>query len=280
VPGASGSPRWKDFDSSGQPKYRWVPGKPENARYYHCRLDALKAAVAAAGGRLWLVGGEPDVWALHSAGLPNALCWFDGAKSIPKTLVDDLLDLGVREMRYAPDRDKTGRDAARRLSDHLDGSPIGLTIHEMPEALGEKGDLGKYWQAYDEPQPFEQALLDLPELDIPPPPPDTSNGKSPVRAAPQPPTPSGNGWVPPRGYIKDILALLGVKGYKPSGWSNHVCCPFHEDIRPSANWHRDKFIFHCFVCDTNFGAIKTGQALGLNWRDFVEPDPRPSPPQT
>jgi hypothetical protein len=278
VPGAGGSPRWKNFDSSGQPKYRWVPTKPKNARYYHCGLDALKAAIAAADGQLWLVGGEPDVWALHSAGLPNALCWLNGEKSVPNSLADDLLDLGVREVHYPPDRDKTGRDAARKLLDRLDGSSISLTVHELPEALGAKGDVGKYWQTYDEPHPFDQALLDLPELDIPPTPADASNGKS-LRAAPQSPAPSGNGWVPPARFIEAIEAALGVKRYKSDGWSNLFCCPFHDDKNPSANWHREMHILHCFACDRddpNYGAIETGEKLGINWQDYVEPDPRPS----
>src|SRR5512145_1951412 len=40
--------RWKNADSSGSPKYRWLPGKPEKIKYY-LLPDTLAAIKEACG---------------------------------------------------------------------------------------------------------------------------------------------------------------------------------------------------------------------------------------
>lgn len=66
-----GAIRWKAFNSHATPKYRWLPSKPSNVKFYD--VDGkLKDYIAEAGGELIMCEGEPDVWALWEGGMKNA----------------------------------------------------------------------------------------------------------------------------------------------------------------------------------------------------------------
>ena len=65
--------RWKAFNSRAIPKYRWLPEKPGDVRFYD--VDGhLKDYIAEANGELVLCEGEPDVWACWEGGVKNATC--------------------------------------------------------------------------------------------------------------------------------------------------------------------------------------------------------------
>lgn len=90
---------------------------------------------------VWLAEGEPDVLVLHTLGIQNAICWANGAGSIPPTLIDDLKRWGVYRVNYIPDLDTAGYGSGIKLHKLLEGQGFSLTIRRVEGELGSKGDL-------------------------------------------------------------------------------------------------------------------------------------------
>ncbi len=112
------------------------------------------AAIKEADGVLYIASGETDGLAYRSAGIKNVISWF-GEDAPPSTLPDDFRALGVREVRYLPDRDDTGQRSARKVARLLQGSGITYTVFELPSELGEKGDINRLWQTSN----FDQVVF-------------------------------------------------------------------------------------------------------------------------
>lgn len=55
----------------------------------------------------------------------------------------------------------------------------------------------------------------------------------------------------------------------------HFRCPNpqHEDLGPSANWHKDGFC-HCFGCGEDFNAKEMAEFLGIPWRALLGTQPQ------
>lgn len=140
-----GHQRWKAADggANGKAKYLWQPSSAdERPRYYF--VNGLPDAIKADGGRLYVAGGEPDVLVYAAAGKSNALCWF-GERSVPDTLAADLTALGVTEVVYAYDRDKTGAASMQLVSDALAGVPIAFRALALPGEMGSHYDINTLW---------------------------------------------------------------------------------------------------------------------------------------
>lgn len=137
--------RWKNADSSAQPKYAWLyKGKPERPTYYV--LPGLREAVEAALGLLYIAAGEVDLWTYHAAGLPNVLSWF-GEGNVPATLAEDLAQLGVRRVIYLPDLDEAGFRSASKVIERLKDSDIDLDLRRLPIGqVDDKIDVNDLWQ--------------------------------------------------------------------------------------------------------------------------------------
>lgn len=241
---AAGSKRWKNADSHGKVKYAWKPSKPESAEFYH-GAD-LAQAIATARGACWLVSGEPDVWALRSAGIAHALSGYTESH-VSRELAQFLSSLGVTVLYIAPDRDETGESWSGKVAAALAGSGIELDCRVLPAELGEHGDLGKAWQHYTKLMDFERWLIGLPRV-----------YPEPVKASEPKPQSAGVQSVVPDDYRLTIIARLGVREFKPNNWSKHnVICPFHKESRASASVHEYKGI-HC----KTEGAWHTWQELG------------------
>jgi P4 family phage/plasmid primase-like protien len=294
LPLADGRPaqHWKNQDSSADPKYRFGyrnsrsgQTKPDGCDIYFPGYN-IQDEVADAEGVLIVACGEPDTWTFLACGQRNVICFF-GEMSIPSDLVATLRRWGVSQVLYYPDRDNTGTNAYARLSQVLAGSGIQLTAYELPEEVQGQPvkDINDLFCAFDcDPQAFHAMLVDLPILQ-----PELSekpNGlsKPTVRLVPRSSAPKQRYTDLPAGYIAAIEQEVGVKRYKPDGWSNYVPCPFstHEDDarRPKASWHRDMHVLHCFKCNITYLAIDVGPELGLDWHDYVEPPARASQPLT
>lgn len=95
--------RWKNADSMATPKYLWLTG--DRPPLYNL------IAVYDSAPSIWIVNGEPAVWAMHSAGIP-AVCWF-GEGNIPDNLPDLLQPFST--VFYAPDHDTAGYKAALKV---------------------------------------------------------------------------------------------------------------------------------------------------------------------
>ena len=261
---ASGGQRWKNYDSNADPKYAWIGGKPESAEIYSG--PDLMQAITIAAGACWLVSGEPDVWALRSAGINHSLSGFTESHA-PKELALFLASLGVTVLYIAPDLDPAGERWARKIAAALEGSPIELDCRALPADLGAKGDIGKAWQQYNKLMPFERWLTGL------------------NRYYPEPekidliaqPTTGGEKPVIPEDYRLEIIALFGVgmfgsNGFaiKPNGKAKNLYCPFHSDKHPSASMHQFKGLY-CHTEGTWYSWQKLGEKIGLGsiaeWRE-------------
>ena len=258
---ASGGVRWKNANSQAQPKYRWIGGKPASAEFYHA--PDLMQSISKSSGALWLVSGEPDVWAMRAAGINHAMSGFTEA-SVSQSLRDVLYSLGVLIVYIAPDLDPTGQLWARKIATALNGSGIELDCRALPAALGSKADLGKAWQQYELRIPFERWLTGLarfePELIVTP-------KEARIEATGE------TLHNVPDDYRLAIIERLGVLKFGSNGWSAqtihkgnaHVFCPFHDDSTPSASVHKEIGL-KCFA-GCNNGEVylwhEVGERLGL-----------------
>ncbi len=155
-PTALGIDRIKYLDKGpGLEKYTWA-GKG-GGRHWYGLAQAL-----ALRGPLYLVNGEPSVWACHQEGIAAVcLCGGEGAAPTPE-LIAELVNAGVTEVRVVYDRDDKGRDGAPRTVAALQAGGVAGTAFELPAQLGEGGDVDDLhrWEGAR----LADALAALPEL--------------------------------------------------------------------------------------------------------------------
>lgn len=265
--------RWKAFDSSARPKYRWLPGKLPGTTFYDPD-GQLAARIAAAGGELWLAAGEADVWALWEGGLHNATCMFDGeAKNVPPWFVDALRRLDVRAVHIAPDRDRTGILFAQKLRQTLDDAGIPLSIRALPFPPDSKADIGRLLQTVGAAR-LRAALEGLPPLALP------VEEPRPPAPRPAPPLPDYADLYE-RWCVEEVeAAALRAWHVTPpdgKGFSKNFRCPFHDDQHPSAGWNYHTHGVHCFACGSH-DTHEVAEALGVRtWEQYKADHPRPAP---
>jgi hypothetical protein len=144
--------RWKAANGS-KPKFRWLPNKPDRAKYYF--LPGALSEITRQNGQLWLSGGETNTLVFNAAGIKHNLFWFDGETSVPDTLADDLSHMGVLLLHYAPDRDRAGMISAHKV-----------VLYELPGEMGSGYDCGDLWRDCEfKPDVFAAKLATLPALD-------------------------------------------------------------------------------------------------------------------
>ena len=269
--------RGKSYYSNAQPKYWWVSGKPANCHYYI--LPGLQKAVEAANGLVYIVSGEPDLLVMHSTGIHNVISWF-GEASIPRNLPEFLKnDLHTNRVIQFPDRDKVGHKSAQKTATLLSDSGIDYQAHELPEYLGDRGDLNKLWQYHG----FQvEAFLDSLQnettlLNIQP---EKSRPRKPAQHYSQDAQKFENERDE---YHAAIADKLGVGNYQKKGWSNPIPCPMHshshDDTNPSAYWHPEMHILRCFKCGDTYLAKEVAAVLGINLQDFIKPEEIPALPE-
>lgn len=229
-PTPAGSLRFKNLNSVGRPKYGWL--NPETKRleagqrrpgdvFYHA--PDFAESVQAAEGTAWVVSGEADVWAGHSAGLAAfAFNYGEGAK-IPDELELFCLQIGITALRAAPDLDPQGQRWVSRMA-----SRVGhfLTAYRLPGEMGSKYDLGKAWVdliAMGQDGSFEAWLTQLPLLEIQP-------QITPIKHA--------TGYVPPAGGVFNLWKAEIIAHYQTQpgkGTRHYIHCPnpYHADQNES-----------------------------------------------
>ena len=124
-PGATRRRLLKPVSINGekQSKVRWqVAGqKTDEPFYYVGTLDDLRQAIAAAGGSLYIVEGEFDVFSMHTIGIRHVIGIY-GITTIPKGIATILNELGVIRCIYCVDNDKAVERGASNLRTLLYGS--------------------------------------------------------------------------------------------------------------------------------------------------------------
>ena len=124
------------------PKVKWqIPGqKTDEPFYYSGTWDDLKRHIAAAGGLLYIVEGEVDVWTLQVPGIGNVIGTYS-ATEIPPDIASILDELGVTKVIYFADNDKSGDAGASKLATLLLQSALegrgGISQGHRPGHTGE-----------------------------------------------------------------------------------------------------------------------------------------------
>jgi hypothetical protein len=126
--------RYKVFGALKR-KYHWA----RNGRKHWYGLDKIGRLPA---GPLYLVNGEPSVWAAYQAGV-RALCMCIGEGTPPDTdMVAALQKTGHTVVRVVYDLDREGIAGARKTVAALQAGGIAAAAHQLPADLGITGDVG------------------------------------------------------------------------------------------------------------------------------------------
>lgn len=251
-PTPGGGLRFKNFDSEANVKYSWLDGKSESAKALYYAED-LKDHVEISGGVCWYVSGEPDVWAMRSAGIPYVFSGFT-EKAISPLFADFLQSMGVLRLYIAPDLDETGAAFARKIVTALQGTGIELDCRQLPAELGTCGDIGKAWQKHNSKLPFVYYLLGLPRWY---PEPEKPKIETPLVVS------TGEWGDIPADYRKRIMDACGVTKIGGAGYSNNVLCPIHKEEKPSAHFHEFKGLY-CFHEMRFYKWVEVGAVLGID----------------
>jgi len=266
--------RFKAHNHGKGAKYQWRPEKPELGYTLYYMLPGTLEAIASAGGLAFLASGEPDVLAYRAAGYANVLCWFDGEKSVPESLPDDLHDFGVTRLIYFPDNDQTGREATTKIAAILDESGIEFAPYDI--GGDEKNDINAVWMECEfDQERFTEQLKSCPRLAFQTPaeptPAQQPLRKSPPRKSSEQPNTSG---MSPKQQAWENY-LEEVKQHVPQGdRKGRFNClnPSHDDRNPSARVSYEKSNEGIYIChcgnNSSWGWPDVGSWLGLHWESY------------
>ena len=152
-PTPAGVDRVKYLDGES-PKYRWE--RKGGTRHLY------GTKTIRPGEPVYLVNGEPSVWACFEAGVP-AFCLAGGeGAQLTTELIQQIAAASPRVVRVAYDRDPTGLNGARKAVAQLRAGGIEAVALELPEKVGDKGDVDDLhrWEGAR----LGEALGELPEL--------------------------------------------------------------------------------------------------------------------
>lgn len=139
-----------------KPKYSWA-GPGGCACWY-----GLRKAKALGGSLVYLVNGEPAVWACTQEKVPAVcLCVGEGAVPTPE-LVAELHEAGFTRVLVVFDVDEAGRTGARRVVAALRGDGLEASALELPSSWGEGGDVDDFHRLHG--SGLATALSELPVL--------------------------------------------------------------------------------------------------------------------
>ena len=142
-----------------KPKYFW-DGKGGKIHLY-----GINGAKKTGGSVLYIVNGEPSVWACAEAGVP-AVCLCAGEGTLPPPeIIEELKTLSFSELRIVYDLDEPGRKGALKLLKHLRENGLKVKALKLPEYLGKGGDAGDLYRLKKE--NFKTILEELPDLQEP-----------------------------------------------------------------------------------------------------------------
>lgn len=263
--------RWKAADEQ-KPKNKWLGGKPKACKYYTPQgIPRLTAAIAAAGGVIWIANGEPSLLAHIEAGLVNVVCWF-GEGQPPHTLADDLKRWGVRMVCYPADKDAAGGSGAAKVRSRLKDSGIAFRPLQWCDEIPDGGDANDAWIAvgFDAPR-FNHLLSNLKALLLP------SDEPPPRRACPATGGQEGSREDAIAAIIDQARVRPGRAGQvKRNGDYANFCCLLHDEQEPSAGINTRTGTYTCFVCGT-FKLAEICERLGIEYQRALPSPYTPKP---
>ena len=268
-PGASRRRLLKQVTINGkkQAKARWqfAGQKTDEPFHYLGSIHDLKQAIAAAGGIVYIVEGEIDVWSLHATGIANVIGIY-GITNIPKDIASIFDELDVTGFIYFLDNDEAGKRGSLNLRTLLHGS--GWTGKQeyrkfTGPGIPDKGDANDLlYHHFPDILQARAALAALPIF-------EPSIKRAPL------PIPSAEidhdqvGWD---AVYEEIRTALGIDRFKANGYSKNISCPNpqHEDKNPSAGWHKEGYCT-CHACGETFNAKRVAEWLNIDWRALTRP---------
>jgi hypothetical protein len=154
-PSGCGVDRAKYLDGK-KPKATWT-GKGGRAHCY-----GMKTAKKIEGNTLYIVNGEPSVWAATQADVP-AVCFCIGEDTAPSDeVIAELREAEFRRIVVVYDRDDAGRRGARRAVKAIRAAGLEAVALELPAELGEHGDVDDLHRRVGD--RLGEVLAKLPEL--------------------------------------------------------------------------------------------------------------------
>lgn len=181
----------------------------------------VKAAIAEAGGVVYLANGEKAVTAYRAGGILNAICTTKGEGTIPSGAVGFLLSIGALRVVYIHDKDDAGQRSAAKWRDALCGSGIDYAAYQWPDCVPPKGDANDALMAVGGVgDAFRDLLKDCPPAELPAPQPST-----PRRAERLTVNGSYPSWEAANAALIDVVAAR-IRAHDPHarisrGWLNH-----------------------------------------------------------
>ena len=241
-----------------QAKLRWQFARQKTDEPFNHigTLDEIKAAIADAGGNLYIVEGEVDVWSLHAMGIRNVIGIY-GINNIPKDIDSIFNELGVTKFVYFADNDKAGEDGASNLRTLLHESDWSGEQEYRKFAgpgIPDKGDANDLLcHHFPDISGARAALEALPKF-VP------GIKQKPVQRISAGTDHDQQGWD----AVKEVIRIaLGVERFKSNGYSKNIRCPnpLHEDKTPSAAWHKDGYCT-CHACGESFKRQTSRRVVG------------------
>ena len=152
--------RIKFLDKS-KPKYLWAEAGKGHPHWY-----GWNQATAIEGSVLFIVNGEPSVWACHQEGIP-AVCPCGEGTKLSEKMLEELKNSTFLSFKVVFDLDKAGKTGARKTVKALLEYGIEAEALLLPEVLGEKADVEDLHRL--EGKNLMERLLALEKLPDPPP---------------------------------------------------------------------------------------------------------------
>ena len=263
-PAIKGQPpnRFKAIDANikGR-KYKWLPSKPDGCDFYLPAGEAaLRSAVEAAGGDIWIANGEPGVLTYLAAGIENVLSAGFGEGTTPGHLADKLTAFGAKRVSYPVDKDNMGKRAATNWRDALKNSGIEFRPLAWGDLVPEKGDANDLWIAVNfDPNAFRAHLQTLDALILP---------QEPMKPPPRRIS-AGHNSSKRRDAIEQLERVYGITGtrFNAKGWSKNFKCFYHDEENASAGFNHKTGKYHCFVCGEK-SLLEQCQNHNIDWQPY------------
>lgn len=231
-------------------------------------FSRLRSEVQLAGGTLKLFEGDKDTWTAWAAGWLNSAGLFAASSHIDHTLLDVLRELDVRHVDFYPDGDFAGLSVAEKMVDLFEKSSIHLKVHSMRMYVGDVRvkDTSDIWMAVgQDPSRYKSVLKDLSEMKL------ASRRQRELA--------QDSEFFLPGLYdlIESEIASRSPSGkleFSQQGWAKQaIPCPFHDhehdDVSPAFYWHQKKRMGYCHKRGEQYLAKDVADALGINWRSYV-----------
>lgn len=250
--------------------------------FYIANYTDLLGQVSVSEGRIYVVEGISDVWAMFGAGAYNTVGMFSAGtdKQRVADISKALKNLGVKHVTMFPDNDHAGREHANDLAIGLQAYGFTVEIYPLPYELSINGqlclikDIRDLWLAHGQSaERFWETIVYCEQLGV-------YQHSQKVQ------------YTDDLGYaiesaiqeVSDIyrtgenVSLFEIT-YKPNGWSRNLHDFIHvgnngyahdDDAHsPAFGYNRLKRYGRCFKCNKIYSIEEVAASLGINPKKYA-----------